>query len=107
MRILHISDFHFEDKNLLEYTDMVKSLCEAVKDKSIDIIVFSGDLVYKATDRKYYDKVDDLLWKPLLAATGLSINEILLVPGNHDVNRDVEIPAITASLQDCNSWDSL
>lgn len=92
MRILHISDFHFEDKNLLEYTDMVKSLCEAVKDKSIDIIVFSGDLVYKATQKEYYDKVNDLLWKPLLAATGLNTNEILLVPGNHDVNRDGKHP---------------
>lgn len=51
MRILHISDFHFEDRNLLEYTDMVKTLCETVKSKSIDIIVFSGDLVYKATKK--------------------------------------------------------
>lgn len=40
IRILHISDFHYEDKNHLEYTDMVKSFCDIVKDLSIDIIVF-------------------------------------------------------------------
>lgn len=107
MRILHISDFHFEDRNLLEYTDMVKTLCKTVKSKSIDIIVFSGDLVYKATKKEYFDKVNDLLWKPLLDVTGLSTNDVLLVPGNHDVNRDVEIPAITESLEKCNSWESL
>lgn len=107
MRLLHISDFHFEDRNLLEYTDMVKTLCETVKSKSIDIIVFSGDLVYKATKKEYFDKVNDLLWKPLLDVTGLSTNDVLLVPGNHDVNRDVEIPAITESLEKCNSWESL
>lgn len=107
IRILHISDFHYEDKNHLEYTDMVKSFCDIVKDLSIDIIVFSGDLVYKATQIEYYDKVSKIFWEPLMEATGLDTNRILIVPGNHDINRDAEIPAITSSLQDCNSWDSL
>ena len=61
IRILHISDFHYEDKNHLEYTDMVKSFCDIVKDLSIDIIVFLGDLVYKATQIEYYDKVSKTL----------------------------------------------
>lgn len=43
----------------------------------------------------------------MLDVTGLSTNDVLLVPGNHDVNRDVEIPAITESLEKCNSWESL
>lgn len=107
IKILHISDFHFEDRNHLEYKDMVKTLCESVCGLDIDIIVFSGDLVYKATKMEYYDKVQEILWRPLLDATGLDVNRLLIVPGNHDVNRDEEIPAITSSLADCSSWDKL
>lgn len=107
IRILHISDFHFEDKNHLEYTDTVKSLCSIIKDQAIDVIVFSGDLVYKATQKEYYDKVNEILWKPIMDITGLGANRIVVVPGNHDTDRGAEIPAITEALEKCTSWDSL
>lgn len=107
IRILHISDFHFEDKNHLEYNDMVKELCTVVQGLNIDIIVFSGDFVYKATQKEFYDNAHTILWEPLMKVTGIDANRILMVPGNHDVDRNCEMSAITKMLNDCDSWENL
>lgn len=107
IRILHISDFHFEGKNLGEYKAFVKKLCEAVSDKAIDLIVFSGDLVYDGKSEKLYAGAESLLLFPLLEATSLKPENVLVVPGNHDVDRDSELPAITDSLSKCNDWSKL
>ena len=53
--------------------------------KSLDFVVFSGDLAFsgKRTEfvqaRKFLDSV--------LEAAGLSLSELVIVPGNHDVDR--------------------
>ena len=90
IRILHISDFHYESRNLGEYKDFVLKLCNAVKDKCIDLIVFSGDLIYDGKSEKAYNEVIDILFRPLLQTTGLTNEKLLVVPGNHDVNREKE-----------------
>lgn len=107
IRILHISDFHYEGKNLGEYKDFVQKLCDAVKDKGIDLIVFSGDLIYDGKSEKAYNEVKDLLFTPLLKTTGLTTEKLLIVPGNHDVDRDKELPVITNGLAKCLDWHSL
>lgn len=107
VRILHISDFHYEGKNQGEYKAFVKKLCEAVADKGINLIVFSGDLIYDGKSEKSYTEAESLLLFPLMKTTGLKPENMLIVPGNHDVDRDVELPTITESLSKCNDWIKL
>ena len=107
IRILHISDFHYEGKNQGEYEAFVQKLSNAIAGKDIDLIVFSGDLIYDGKSEKAYNEVNDLLFAPLLRTTGLKADKVLLVPGNHDVNREGEMSSITSSLAKCNDWRTL
>ena len=52
MRILHISDFHYQAKNDSDYRTRVENLCNDLVDKGIDMIVFSGDLVFDNSSLK-------------------------------------------------------
>ena len=94
IRILHISDFHYERKHKGEYGFLIKKLCAEVANKDIDLIVFSGDLTYNGKSEKDYNDVSEMLLTPLLEATKLSANQFLIVPGNHDVDLEKEIDVI-------------
>ena len=90
MRILHLSDIHIKNDRmfLIEFDRRVKSLLDDVEKNfdEIDCLVISGDLTY-------YGHVDEfeLLHTHLIdvLCRRLYINKkkILLVPGNHDINR--------------------
>lgn len=93
MVILHLSDLHFgseksNDAHGVEHRSIVLTgLLDCIKQQSLEwqpqIICISGDIGY-AGKRSDYESAS--LWlKDLLAITGLTTNEIILCPGNHDV----------------------
>ena len=54
IRVLHLSDFHFDEKYISEYKAEVENLCKSLDGQSIDIVVFSGDLVNKGTKKETF-----------------------------------------------------
>lgn len=94
VRILHLSDFHFSPDTKWDSTQLLKSLTKAVADLvgdglAPDLVAITGD-VARSGKKKEYDQARDWLDKGLLKKAlrkGFSRSHILIVPGNHDVNR--------------------
>lgn len=87
VRILHFSDFHYKKDNASDFKSLAQKLSESIKGKNIDFIVFSGDLVFKDYGYDAYKTVYEFLFKPILKNCGLSEERIMIVPGNHDMQR--------------------
>jgi predicted MPP superfamily phosphohydrolase len=91
MRILHISDFHFidSDHSKKRQSKIVSKLSEVLKiNQNIDLIFFTGDLVYKGNSVKDFLLAAEQLFGPIHQTLDLNALNTFLCPGNHDVNRD-------------------
>lgn len=98
MRLLHLSDIHFEapeclnargDRNLPFRTRLEADLIElCMKDGvTVDAILVGGDIAYKGHPDEYRVAKDWLL--RVAERCGCKPSGILTVPGNHDVDRGV------------------
>lgn len=95
MRILHISDIHFRapqcldadtDQDLPYRTRLERDLVKRVANVgTIDAILVGGDVAFQADPREYCVARQWLL--DLAAMCGCDKDRIMVVPGNHDVNR--------------------
>ncbi|MBD5145386.1 MAG: hypothetical protein HDT21_05660 [Ruminococcus sp.] len=94
---LHISDIHF---NIQNYDSEVlrEKLIDYIKRNipRINFIVISGDIVYQGGE--YTDDVINFI-NDLITACGLSENEIIIVPGNHDLKRNAVRKSIVKDIQ--------
>lgn len=72
IKILHISDFHYKKDHSNDYEDIVRKMCDSLQKQSIDIIVFSGDLVFEASNADILNNASDVLFTPLIKTLNLS-----------------------------------
>lgn len=82
--LIHFSDLHF--KNDTENRYRLEKLCEDIATIPLGtniITAFTGDLV-QSGEQEQYEVLWDLLICPLIEAK----HQIVLVPGNHDIQRD-------------------
>lgn len=91
MNILHLTDLHYNPESYEKFSqhNMIEKLLEYISglNKKIDLVIFSGDLVFKGNEiedfqmakREFLDKLCDKL--------NITENEIILSPGNHDMDR--------------------
>lgn len=89
MRILHISDFHYNpDKyNKYDQNKIFNSLfAQLRKQGQIDFVVFTGDLVYSGENPDHFKSAYDYLIG-LLDGMNISKDNFLICAGNHDVDR--------------------
>jgi predicted phosphodiesterase len=105
MRIVHLSDIHLSEENyqdfINDYKDaLISSLREYNTGIKIDVIVITGDLVDRGGHSLYNiygfeDKVKypnpfmifkEIFLEPIINALGFNKNNILFVPGNHDID---------------------
>lgn len=99
MRILHFSDFHLNGKDLegaehnLNY--MLTSLSEIMKERKIDLILFSGDMIDQGG--KSYGDIKDAfedfktrVIKPILDTLSLEESRFIFTLGNHDIDREAD-----------------
>jgi hypothetical protein len=106
LRILHLSDLHakaeededyFGKKRVVE--SLLRDLREQTAEKSVDLIVFSGDLAFDGTQAALAAGRSMLL-EPI--RNMFADAPFVLVPGNHDVDReqieDVEELGLQAAL---------
>lgn len=83
--IVHLSDLHF--KNDVENRFRIEKLRDDLIKLPLGsntITAFSGDLVHSG-DREQYDVLFELLLAPLIEAD----HQIAIVPGNHDIQREL------------------
>jgi DNA-binding winged helix-turn-helix (wHTH) protein/predicted phosphodiesterase len=94
---LHLSDLHFHESQEYDIeiilTALERDLKKLEQKKNIrpDLIFFTGDVVYSGK-KEQYDKVGSHVFDRLLKATGLNKDRLLIVPGNHDVDRSQVSP---------------
>ncbi|PHS10004.1 MAG: hypothetical protein COA88_02955 [Kordia sp.] len=104
MRIVHLSDIHLSFDNHHEFIHshrkaLIKDLIEYHSTKNIDIILITGDLVDKGGHslleiKNYkeagitnpYDIFQTIFIEPIIKEVGISKNQFLFIPGNHDIN---------------------
>lgn len=90
VRIAHLSDLHASKDNRAALPILraaIEDLAEAHRERAIDIVTFSGDLARKGLPSDYEAAHDGLI-EPLREALELDLDRLILVPGNHDVDRD-------------------
>lgn len=98
--ILHVSDLHFGDPmaalNRGEVSRVFRSLLtKAGRDV---LLVLSGDISFRGQREGYAEARDALL--PVLDASGISRDRIIVCPGNHDVVKS------SASLSPFEAFDA-
>lgn len=97
IRILHLTDFHLNNKTLRDWNGFYKDaffskLIELSKEKNIDFVFFTGDLIdkggkdFKGT-RLALEEFKTNIIEPILAKLDLDISRFIICPGNHDIDR--------------------
>ncbi|MCC7189897.1 MAG: metallophosphoesterase [Anaerolineales bacterium] len=95
---LHLSDWHQRGKDF-DREVVRDALLHDIGERgsidsnleSVDFVIFSGDLAYSGAKEEYDAAISTFL-NPLLDALGWNsedLNKFFIVPGNHDVNREV------------------
>lgn len=96
MLFLHLSDIHFRSREVRRDDDPNGALRDDIVDdvrrmrakigRPADAILISGDIAYAGAQDEYQFATDWL--KDLLCpAAGCSMDDIFVIPGNHDVDR--------------------
>jgi len=92
IKILHLSDFHFAGDERLTWEllrPLARDLQEALDTKRLDYLVVSGDFADRCQDRGF-DAAEDFL-KELVQTFALSADRLVLCPGNHDLNLELNV----------------
>lgn len=89
MNILHITDFHFSIENTKQL-NIVQSIIKSIKESTIviDLVLFTGDLVYNGTKEENFRIAHIALFKALIEELSIENSNILMCPGNHDIDRN-------------------
>lgn len=97
IRILHLTDFHLNNRTLRDWNNFYKDaffskLSELEKDKNIDFVFFTGDLIdkggkdFKGTTLALKEFKTNII-EPILNKLNLDISRFIICPGNHDIDR--------------------
>lgn len=98
MKILHISDFHYKSKSFEKITEegIVDKLCESLRKlrNKIDLIVFTGDLVYSGLKYEDFLEAREFFIDKILSSLDLTSKDFIICPGNHDVDRNFKLESL-------------
>lgn len=94
MRLLHLSDLHFSaaDQATIWYAQLAADLRQQGCER-LDALVVSGDITNLAIPEEY--TAARLFLEHVMGGFGLSPHQLVLVPGNHDLNWEVSKDAYT------------
>lgn len=94
LKILHISDIHFKDFKDFKYLDLDRDIQSEIEHdldnlksdyENIDVILIGGDIAFSGKTEEYVQA--DQWIKKVCEITGCTEENVLMVPGNHDVDR--------------------
>ncbi|WP_426091597.1 metallophosphoesterase [Flavobacterium sp. DSR3-2] len=102
IRIIHLSDFHLNPTNLLDWNNFIKKallkkLSELNSQEEILFIALTGDLIdfggkeFNSPELAFNTFESEII-EPIIKSLNLTIDRFLIIPGNHDVvrNEDTE-----------------
>lgn len=114
MRIVHLSDIHLSSSNIedlrLHYLNsLIADLKNINKEKEIDLIIISGDLLDKGglsllnlekynTITNPYDVFEQEFIVPICENLPFIKQKVIFIPGNHDIDREKINEVIEAGL---------
>lgn len=112
MRILHLTDLHYE-KNMVstaKQRDILATLVSHLGSKGrIDLVFFTGDLVKYGNKYTDFEEARDFFIRGIVDGAGIRKEDFIFCGGNHDVFRGQEIEAIkthiSEKVQDNDSLD--
>lgn len=96
IRILHLTDTHIRSDKVPDIDRRIEALIALIKkeDREIDVVVFTGDLAFSGKTSEY-ELFDKHVFKKIRTHLKIPSSHFLIVPGNHDVNRDeVTVPEL-------------
>lgn len=94
LRWLHITDLHIgksDQSQASALRELLGAISKFSNNKSFDLVLFTGDLSYSGQAEEY-DSLYRLLVEPLRAHELCKNATFIAVPGNHDLNCQVELP---------------
>jgi predicted MPP superfamily phosphohydrolase len=100
MRVVHLSDFHLDKNKLKDMSQftlkaLIKDLKSYHEQKPIDIIAFTGDLIdkggtsFKDTEEGFFS-FTSMVIDPICSELNIHRERFLFVPGNHDINKNLD-----------------
>jgi len=107
INILHLSDFHYKEDHDTDFRDAVAGLCDTLAALSVDIVVFSGDLVNAVRSESSLKEAYSVLLNNILDTLRIGKDRLLIVPGNHDFETKRELDIVTEKLQKIDSVKAL
>lgn len=100
IRIIHLSDFHLNKKNLEDWNYFIRdSFLDELKkinqEALIDLLVLTGDLIDKGgmsfgSIEEAFLEFNRQIISPILSSLNLPINRFLIIPGNHDLSQKAD-----------------
>lgn len=107
MRIVHLSDAHFVSDRSNAFNSnivvpLIKDLEVFHKEKPIDLICFTGDLIDKGGSGNAsveFLQFSKLFIEQILTKLSLTSDRFLIIPGNHDIERGKAHRLIESQLQ--------
>jgi predicted MPP superfamily phosphohydrolase len=99
MRIAHITDLHCSKRtSKYDFNDLLKALLDGLKtehkEKKIDLVFITGDLVDKGGSSygkdDPFDQVQKTVLDKITAALQLTNDKVVIIPGNHDVRENLD-----------------
>ncbi len=91
MRIIHFSDLHYGKHNARidrMLPILIKELKKINDERKIDLIIFSGDLVWTGENEKNFETAQKNFITPLLSELNILQDNFILTQGNHDNTED-------------------
>ena len=87
LKILHLSDLHISSNEDSNYITLRKGILKYLQENQIkiDLVAFTGDIIDK-NDVAAFSKAREF-FQELLEISGLTSERLLIVPGNHDMER--------------------
>ena len=111
MRILHLSDFHYQaDKNKqFDQDNIIEKLNNTLLEekKKIDYILFTGDLANDGSSVTNLQHAYDILIKNLMETLSVPALNVFLCAGNHDLHRNQEMVAIKSEFEKITTKEKL
>ena len=112
MNILHITDLHYNSDSYEKFTqhNIINKLNNYLKniDKKIDLVIFSGDLVFKGINIEDFKSAKSIFLDKISESLNISNENIILCAGNHDMDRTFKSKSLESRFdEEINNLDKL
>lgn len=117
LRILHFSDFHLNNGKIAEAQHIIKYMQKCLEDicknKKIDLILFSGDILDKGgvsfeSITNGLSTFVDVVIKPITETIDLPMYCFIFSPGNHDIDRNADSRRMEKDLESgIDTWEDI